>query len=75
MSVDVVLIYEDTTTCKDGHPAQRRVLKTATPGTTPVALIDCAECDRSKCNRCSRYIKDRRTKRCPSCGSALAFTV
>lgn len=49
------LLYDDTTTCKHGHPdARRYVLQTTVRGTKPATVVDCDECDRSRCYTCKK---------------------
>lgn len=69
------MVFEDETTCEGcGGRAHRKGMQSSVPGARPVAVVDCPKCDRSKCQACSAVVKDRTTRRCPSCKAALQFT-
>jgi hypothetical protein len=57
--------------CENGVPL--RYIPPAVDGAVAVWLLDCPMCDRSKCQVCSAYVQDRRTKKCPK-GHELKFT-
>jgi hypothetical protein len=49
------ILYEDTVTCRDGHPdAHVRVIWTAVDDARPAKVILCFECDRLACHSCKR---------------------